>query len=80
MKNLSIIEEEERFWNWYQGYSNFYLPYEDLGNGNKYTYMIKSYLTSASYKTQFFGNAFDPEKVKHTVIMNSSLNTSALGH
>ena len=73
MKNLSIIEEEDRFWEWYQGYSLLYLPYHDLRNGNRYTYKIKSYSSSSLYQVLYFGNSFDPEQVPmKDFILNSS--------
>ena len=76
MKNISLIEEEDRFWNWYQGYSKLSLPHYEKMPGSKLTYTLTTFSSSASYKTQFYGSAFDPEKVYLKVSLEINLNNS----
>ena len=62
MENLSLVEEENRYWNWYQGYSLLRLPFYDEPT-NKLVYKQYSYSSSANYKTPHFGSPFDAKQV-----------------
>ena len=64
MENLSLIEEENRYWNWYQGYSLLGLPFYDEAT-KKLVYKQYSYSSAAKYKTPQFGGPFDAEQVEN---------------
>ena len=65
MKNLSMLEDNDRFYNWYQGYTNIDLPTRTYGsNPIPYSYYVHTYATSGTISTQYFGDEFDADKVE----------------
>ena len=56
MKNLSKIEEENRFYNWYNGYTLIQLPYEPFIYKNSQNYELSTSASTGSLKTQYFGD------------------------
>ena len=74
IKNLSLIQEENRYYNWYHGYSK--LPTLFWGRANStecktslckqvgLRYYIETKATSGTISTQYFENKFDIDKVE----------------
>ena len=60
MSNLSRLEENDRYYNWYHGYTDITLPtkYEIVG------YRLTTYALSGNISTKYFGQRFDAEKVE----------------
>ena len=64
MSNLSLIEEADRYYNWYWGITEIYLPYWGENSGcndaecidRRLRYYLKTYATSGSISTKYFGN------------------------
>ena len=76
MKNLSMLHEDNRFHNWYHGYTQVVVPYVDdkfaLDGDTPYTSVMYDVATSAvsgTISTQYFGDKFDADKVE-TYIQN----------
>ena len=62
--NLSKLEEENRFYNWYHGFTQIDLPSWNERNGQSLMHSIYTSATSGSVTTQFFGQKYDPQKVE----------------
>ena len=60
MMNLSILEDSDRYYNWYQGYTDIKLPYNGF---SQLKYDISTSATSGNISTQHFGENFDKHKV-----------------
>ena len=58
---FSALEEENRWYNWYHGYSKIETPYR---YGGSLTYNILTSATTGSIKTQYFGDKYDPDKIE----------------
>ena len=77
-KNLSLIQEENRYYNWYHGYSK--LPILFWGRANNtdcktslcnqvgLRYYIDTKATSGSISTQYFENKFDINKIEENLV------------
>ena len=68
MKNLSDFHEEERYYNWYHGYTEITLPRFRYGTSYTYgergtNYMMSTTSTSGTFATPHFGEKFDADKV-----------------
>ena len=61
--NLSKLEEENRFYNWYHGFSQIFLPFWNYEE--ELYFLIWTSATSGSVTTQFFGENYDPNKVEN---------------
>ena len=74
MTNISMIEEENRFYNWYMGYSMINLPWwgkdpnEKCRKSECASYRLRYYMqtksTSGTYSTQFFGEIFEKSNLQ----------------
>ena len=62
MSNLSKIEEKNRFYNWYKGYSAIMYPYFDMAT-NQLTYLVITNAPAGNISTKMFENRFDPNWV-----------------
>ena len=62
LANMSKLEEENRFYNWYLGYTRVAWPYWDEDYG--LDYYISTSATTGSVKTQHFGDGYDPDKIE----------------
>ena len=58
MKNLSKLEDPERYYNWYHGYTKMFYPFFHEAF-NRYNYPIETFATSGNISTQSFGDKFD---------------------
>ena len=63
MKNISKLEEKDKFRNWYNGYSKIQIPYF-RGNHEIFNYEIRTFATTGTIKTGFWGDKFDPSKIE----------------
>ena len=63
-KDLNFLTEEDRFYNWYLGYTKLQLPYQDDEDEHAVTYHIETFAESGHIATQYFGDKFDADKVK----------------
>ena len=59
--NMSKLEESNRYYNWYLGYTEIKQPYIDAHLG--FTYSVRTSANSDSISTQHFGDGFDVAKV-----------------
>ena len=57
MSDLKKVEEEDRSYNWYNGFTQFRLPY--IANDGTFTFLISTYKTSGQVSTQSFGLPFN---------------------
>ena len=57
MANLSKIEDKNRYYNWYNGYTEISLPTYNSANG--LTHIIRTTDTSGIISTKYFGNNFN---------------------
>ena len=62
MTNMRKLEENDRYYNWYHGYTLMKLPYIHSYSGCLYYYLDTS-ATSGTIFTQHFGGKFDADKV-----------------
>ena len=60
--NLSKIQDPDRYYNWYHGYSAITYPYYDK-NDNQLWYEISTYAMSGNISTQFYKEKFEYEKL-----------------
>ena len=60
MKNMSAFDENNRYFNWYLGYSEIKLP----GYVNYPGYRVNTGAPYGSIVTQYFGDTFDAEKTE----------------
>ena len=63
MKNLSKLEDNDRYYNWYHGYTAIQLPLFDPKN-DSVNYYVHTAASSGSISTQYFGEQFDADKVE----------------
>ena len=62
IKNLSKLKDNDRYYNWYHGYSDINIPsYNDFDGLN---YWVSTAATSGIISTQHFGENFDADKVE----------------
>ena len=62
MANWSKLEDKDKYYNWYHGYNQIYLPYYSSRYG--YATFVFTNAPSGTISTQHFGNKFDAEKVE----------------
>ena len=64
MTNLSKLEEDDRYYNWYHGYTGIQLPssshYDNFVN---HRYALTTYAKSGNISTKNFGQKFDADEV-----------------
>ena len=72
MANLSLFHEENRFYNWYHGYTKINCPWYVVDNSEPFFsqfYLYYNFFTtlpSGSFSTPFFGSKFNKKKVINT--------------
>ena len=65
MRNMSKLEDNDRYYNWYHGYTMILLPY--IRGGSYMTgvnYDVETSASSGSISTKNFGDKFDADKVE----------------
>ena len=76
LTNLSMLEEKNRYYNWYHGYTKITLPYYGRSSRtrNTFIYNIRTGVTSGTIFTKNFGEKFDADNVdtffKYMVFVN----------
>ena len=65
MKNLSLLEDKDRYYNWYHGYTEMNIPQPGYQGPNGYDieHSFRTFATSGTVSTKYFGDKFDAEKV-----------------
>ena len=61
MTNITKLEDNDRYYNWYHGYSQIDLPYFTY---HGLVYDVHTTATSGTITTQHFGDNFDADKVE----------------
>ena len=61
MTNLSMLEDKDRYYNWYHGYTDIEGLFWDYDGIN---YFLRTSAISGDISTQYFGENFDAEKVE----------------
>ena len=61
MRNLSKIEEQKRYYNWYYGFSEISYPFFDVST-NQLKYQLKTIALTGNVSTKDFGEFFYPNK------------------
>ena len=75
LSNFSLLEEENRYYNWYMGYTAITLPYWGLAESCKFfsceyptlIYRLDTSATSGSISTQHFGEIFNAEDLRSEI-------------
>ena len=77
--NLSKVEDPDKFYNWYHGYTQMQYPYYSKYH-NQLFYYVTTSATSANISTQYFGTKFDPYKVDGYIhiMVNFHVHSSAI--
>ena len=68
MRNLSKLEDNDRYYNWYHGYTEIRLPYITSFFGVYYE--VSTAAISGTISTQYFGEKFDADKVETDIYYN----------
>ena len=79
MYNISLIEEQNRYYNWYHGYSRMRIPFWGQSSNSSCSislctqvglrYYIDTAATSGSISTKYFGEHFNPNKIEKGLII-----------
>ena len=64
MTNLSFFKDNDRYYNWYHGYTEIRLP---KFNNEKVNYAVVSSAKSGSISTQYYGEKYDSNKVENSI-------------
>ena len=64
MSNLSKVNEEDRYLNWYQGFTKIQYPTYNQYNNPKVTYNVETSAITGNVTTQHFGRKFDPNNIE----------------
>ena len=78
MKYMSIMEEENRGYNWYQGYSSISLPAlikRNYDNFETIEHLIESSASNGTVQTEFWGETYDIEKIEKVLALHITLFT-----
>ena len=74
MANFSLLEDNDRYYNWYHGSTKLNLGYYSARLGG-FKYDIESYASSGTIFTRYFDKKFDPEKVDKNVQLMFKIKT-----
>ena len=72
MRNLSKVEDLDRYYNWYHGYTQIRYPYHT--DYNILQYNMNTYATSGNISTQYFDEKFDASKVDSNIRIGIDVN------
>ena len=72
MANLSKLEDPDRFYNWYHGYTDIKLPYFSK-TFNRLVYYIYTSAISGNISTQYFREKFDIDKMDEDIFMKIAM-------
>ena len=69
MRNLSMMEERDRYYNWYHGYSEIRLPsYSNYYNRVEYSVLTSA--VSGNVSSQYFGEKFNVDKMEKGILFS----------
>ena len=74
MANLSKVEDNKRYYNWYKGITEIGLPTYNSSNG--LTLIINTYDTSGFISTKYFGNKFNGQNVERHAHFEVQIHSS----
>ena len=63
--NLNLLRDDDRYYNWYYGYTQMTFPKSD--SKNRISYTVSTSAMSGSISTLHFGEKFDPSKVEKNI-------------
>ena len=76
LKNLSKLQDHDRYYNWYYGYSNIVLPrWEDDGDGLFYYSMSVGATSTGTISTLHFDEKFDADKEERHLRYDITIHT-----
>ena len=82
----NVLDEANRYYNWYNGYTEIVSPYKPPFKGfesnvlPKTTYEISTSATSGSVSTQFFGEKFQPDLLERQLELNVKVYPPLIGN
>ena len=71
--NVSKLEDNDRYYNWYHGYTQIVVPFYDDWHG--VTYYAETAATSGTISTQHFGDRFDADKLETKLFFSIDVYT-----
>ena len=88
MSNINLLQDDDRYYNWYHGYSELLLPFWGRAKCNKLKdpkcgkvslrYYFNTMAGQGNISTQYFGEKFDAEKVKKDIIFHITIGGNNL--
>ena len=72
--NLSLIQEKNRYFNWYNGYTKLELPNHSHVYGFDVSYEVNTIALSGTIYTKHFGEKFDPKNVATSIYGTISIS------
>ena len=66
MNNMSRLQDPNRYFNWYYGYTKLNYPYYDKYS-NQFQYRIDTSALSGNISTKYFGESFDISKIDERI-------------
>ena len=75
INNMSKLEDNDRYYNWYHGYSQINFPRYSINtySGHTLTFNMETTATSGTISTQYFGEKFDADKVERHLYYNINI-------
>ena len=70
---LNMLEDKDKYYNWYHGYTEFSPPIHEPAVG--ISYRVNTAATSGTISTKHFGEGFDPEKVETRCDLRITIDT-----
>ena len=70
IKNISMVEENDRYYNWYHGYTKIEIPVDNYYDTGSVEYNVNTAATSGTISTKYFGDKFDADKVETNLHVN----------
>ena len=78
MANLSKIQDPDRYYNWYHGYTEVTYPYDSYSKQQLY-YYVETTAPSGNISTQYFGDKFEADKVDANIYIDLFIYVLASG-
>ena len=77
INSLEKIQDRDRYYNWYHGYTSISYPYEyydpDYDHHYQLYHIIRTQAPSGNISTQYFGDTFDVNKLENDLYIRISL-------
>ena len=71
MENFKKLEDPDRYYNWYMGFTKIEYPEYKFNN---FQYVFHTCATSGNISTQYFDDKFDIEKIDGNIIISMYIN------